>query len=112
VTDDHVWYYSPANVASGSSWAHPSNAMVPNDVMEPFYTGPEQDLGLILAILEDQGWPTTRVTPTSSTTTTTLGPPICSSQCDLNGDGTETVTDSLISLQVSVQARECPSLCE
>jgi len=113
-TGDHVQYHSPGSVSSGSSWSHPSTTMFPNDLMEPFYPGASHDIRLVLGILEDQGWPTTRVgtVTTSSTTSTTLSPPICSSQCDLDGNGRESATDALIALRVATVIETCPNVCQ
>ena len=52
----HVRLYAPPTLAPGSSVAHYSTAATPNQLMEPFYTGPTRDLALTQALLRDIGW--------------------------------------------------------
>ncbi len=52
----HVRLYAPATFSPGSSVAHYSTAATPNQLMEPFYTGPIRDLALTQALLRDVGW--------------------------------------------------------
>jgi hypothetical protein len=52
-----VHMYSPAILSPGSSVSHFSTSLVPSDVMEPFYVGPQRDLSLAAALLSDVGWP-------------------------------------------------------
>ncbi|MES1164160.1 MAG: hypothetical protein ABUR63_00265 [Verrucomicrobiota bacterium] len=52
----HVRLYAPATFSPGSSVAHYSTAATPNQLMEPFYTGPTRDLALTQALLRDVGW--------------------------------------------------------
>jgi hypothetical protein len=51
-----VRLYAPATFAPGSSVSHYSTALTPNQLMEPFYTGPTRDLTLTLDLLRDAGW--------------------------------------------------------
>lgn len=51
-----VHMYSPSTLILGSSVAHFSTTLTPNDLMEPSYTGPTQDLDLTHALLTDIGW--------------------------------------------------------
>jgi hypothetical protein len=53
----HVRLYAPATFAPGSSVAHYSTALTPNELMEPFYTGPNRNLTLTVDLLRDLGWP-------------------------------------------------------
>jgi len=74
--------YAPSPYESGSSISHWSTALTPDELMEPFYTGPEHTVGLALPAMEDLGWTvlgsnggsTTTVTPTTTSTTTTTLP--------------------------------------
>lgn len=52
----HVRLYAPATFSPGSSVGHYSTAATPNQLMEPFYTGPTRDLALTQALLRDVGW--------------------------------------------------------
>jgi hypothetical protein len=53
----HVRLYAPATFAAGASVSHYSTALTPNQLMEPFYTGPTRDLALTQDLLRDVGWP-------------------------------------------------------
>jgi hypothetical protein len=53
----HVRLYAPATFSAGSSVAHYSTALTPNELMEPFYTGPNRNLALTADLLRDIGWP-------------------------------------------------------
>ena len=52
----HVEMYAPNPVQGGSSVSHFSNALTPNELMEPSYTGPELDPRLAVDLLVDTGW--------------------------------------------------------
>lgn len=52
----HVRVYAPPTLAPGSSVNHYSTALAPNQLMEPFYTGPIRDLALTQDLLRDAGW--------------------------------------------------------
>jgi len=52
----HVRLYAPATLSSGSSVSHYSTALTPNEIMEPFYTGPNRNLALTVDLLLDIGW--------------------------------------------------------
>jgi len=56
VASGHVRMYGPAPQQPGASVSHFSVDLVPDQLMEPFYTGPDHDLGLTLKLLEDLGW--------------------------------------------------------
>ena len=56
VNQGHIRMYAPATVSSGSSVSHFSNALSPNELMEPFDTGPKSNLGLTVPLLQDIGW--------------------------------------------------------
>jgi cysteine-rich repeat protein len=53
----HVEMYAPDPVKPGSSVYHFSTALEPDEVMEPFYTGPRHDVGLAGQLMVDLGWP-------------------------------------------------------
>jgi hypothetical protein len=46
VNQGHIRMYAPDPVQGGSSVSHFSNAVAPNELMEPFDTGPKQNVGL------------------------------------------------------------------
>ncbi len=56
VTVDHVQMYAPSPQESGSSVAHFSTALLPNELMEPNYTVANHDPGLAAQLLSDVGW--------------------------------------------------------
>ncbi len=56
VNQGHIRMYAPATLAQGSSVSHFSNALTPNELMEPFDTGPKSGPGLALPLLRDIGW--------------------------------------------------------
>ncbi len=52
----HVQMYAPNPQQFGSSVSHFDTAVTPNELMEPFYTGATQDVGLTLEAFVDLGW--------------------------------------------------------
>jgi hypothetical protein len=52
----HVQMYAPNPQDPGSSVSHFDTALTPNELMEPFYTSPNHNLGLTLDLLDDLGW--------------------------------------------------------
>ena len=50
--------YAPSPQQPGSSVSHFDTAVTPNELMEPFYTGATQDVGLALEVFADLGWQT------------------------------------------------------
>jgi hypothetical protein len=60
----HVEMYAPSTQVPGSSVSHFSDSLSPNELMEPSYTGVNQDVGLTKALMKDIGWVTTFDTPT------------------------------------------------
>ncbi len=52
----HVRMHGPAALQIGSSVSHFSTTVLPNELMEPAYTGVLQDPGLGLPLMEDIGW--------------------------------------------------------
>jgi hypothetical protein len=55
-TGDHVEMYAPNPQEPGSSVSHFSTSLTPDQLMEPFYTGPNHDVGLALPLMRDIGW--------------------------------------------------------
>jgi hypothetical protein len=64
VTNGHVRMYGPNPLQPGSSVSHYHSVLTPNELMEPAYTGPDRDLRLTLALLQDVGWQIIRPTLT------------------------------------------------
>lgn len=56
VNNGHIRMYAPGTVNPGSSVSHFSNALAPNELMEPFDTGPKPGPGLAQDLLLDIGW--------------------------------------------------------
>lgn len=56
VSDSRVQMFAPAQAIERSSLSHFSAAVAPNEMMEPFYTVANHDLGLATSILSDIGW--------------------------------------------------------
>ncbi len=52
----HVEMYAPDPFEPRSSVSHFSTALSPNELMEPFYTQADHDVGLALALMDDIGW--------------------------------------------------------
>jgi hypothetical protein len=52
----HVEMYAPNPQEPGSSVSHFSDALAPDQIMEPFYNGPNHNVGLALQALADMGW--------------------------------------------------------
>lgn len=48
--------HAPAPQQPGSSVSHFSVALAPDQLMEPFYTGPDHDVALTASLLYDLGW--------------------------------------------------------
>lgn len=48
--------YAPNPLESGSSVSHFSDSLTPNQIMEPFYSGPDHNVGIAGAVLADMGW--------------------------------------------------------
>jgi len=56
VDQGHVRMYAPSTLNTSSSVSHFSNALAPNELMEPFATGPKSGPGLALSLMQDIGW--------------------------------------------------------
>jgi hypothetical protein len=52
----HVQMYAPSPQQLGSSVSHFDAAVAPNEMMEPFYTGPNHNVALTLELFADLGW--------------------------------------------------------
>jgi hypothetical protein len=56
ILDGQVRMHGPAPAVPGASVSHFSEGVAPEQLMEPYYTGPDHDLGLTLPLLEELGW--------------------------------------------------------
>jgi len=54
--DGRVEMFAPNPYQQGSSVSHFSTSLVPNELMEPYYTGPNHDPGHALDLFFDIGW--------------------------------------------------------
>ncbi|MBW1833597.1 MAG: hypothetical protein JRI62_02045 [Deltaproteobacteria bacterium] len=54
----HVEMYAPSPAEPGSSVSHFSTSLIPDQIMEPAYLGPNHDVGLAGALMADIGWMT------------------------------------------------------
>ena len=54
----HVLMYAPSPVRPGASLSHFATTVAPNELMEPFFTGTNHELGLTAKLLQDTGWRT------------------------------------------------------
>ncbi len=52
----HVYMYAPETLQLGSSVSHFDISVYPNELMEPFYTGPNHDIELAAKVFVDVGW--------------------------------------------------------
>jgi hypothetical protein len=52
----HVRMYAPNPQQPGSSVSHFDTIVTPNELMEPFYAGPNHDVGLTSELFRDLGW--------------------------------------------------------
>jgi hypothetical protein len=55
----HVEMFAPNPQQPGSSVSHFSDALFPDELMEPAYTGPNHTINLTAQLLKDVGWQTT-----------------------------------------------------
>ncbi len=67
--------YAPSVFAPGSSVSHWDVSLTPDEVIEPFYTGPNHELGLLLPALVDMGWRLAVPTATPRTTRSVVPSP-------------------------------------
>ncbi|UCE88439.1 MAG: hypothetical protein JSW10_08810, partial [Pseudomonadota bacterium] len=63
VSGNHVEMYAPSTVQPGSSVSHFSTSLFPNNLMEPFYSGPNHNAALVAYLLEDIGWGAPNIGP-------------------------------------------------
>ncbi|MBE8233646.1 MAG: DUF11 domain-containing protein [Endozoicomonadaceae bacterium] len=55
-SNNRVEIFAPVEAVENASLSHFSNAVVPNEMMEPFYTGADHNIGLAASVLSDIGW--------------------------------------------------------
>ena len=84
-----VRVHEPNPQVSGSSVSHFSTALIPNEIMEPSYTGANHNINLTLQLMSDVGWV---LIPTCTPGTTTV-----------NDTDTLTVTQTLTSWDLKVK---------
>ena len=112
---DRIEMYAPSPQEQGSSVSHYSNAVAPNEIMEPRLNGPVHNLELTMALMQDIGWTgliecgeadrngSRGATDALIALQTSVGDGEClPALCDPNGSGSGTTTDALIMLQGSV----------
>jgi hypothetical protein len=85
----HVRVHAPNPYVPGSSVSHFSSAVLPNEVMEPSYNGPNHNINLTLQLMKDIGWV---IIPACSPGVTTF-----------NDTDTTTVAQTLTSWTVKVK---------
>lgn len=91
-----VEMYAPPQPSEGSSVSHWSDALFPNELMEPFFTQPIHSVGLAAEAFADMGW--------------NAPGPITGCQADCNGDGAVVINELITA--VSIALGELPvSLC-
>jgi hypothetical protein len=74
----NVLMYAPNPLQPGSNVSHFDTTLSPDQLLEPFYTGPNHDPQLAVDVLVDIGWssaPTTTTSTSTTTTSTSLPPP-------------------------------------
>lgn len=69
LSGSYVRVHAPGTQQPGSSVSHFSTALLPNEVMEPSYTGPNHNINLTLELMKDIGW---TVIPSCAPGTTTF----------------------------------------
>ncbi|HSF56803.1 MAG TPA: hypothetical protein VLD83_01905 [Candidatus Binatia bacterium] len=62
----HVQMFAPNPQQSGSSVSHFDTAATPDELMEPFYAGPKDNIGLTSELFRDLGWVITPPTVVSA----------------------------------------------
>jgi len=55
-SNNRVEIFAPSKVVANTSLSHFSNAVMPNEMMEPFYTAADHKIGLAASVLSDIGW--------------------------------------------------------
>ncbi len=55
-SNNRVEIFAPAEAVANASLSHFSNAVTPNEMMEPFYTAADHNIGLAANVLSDIGW--------------------------------------------------------
>ena len=55
-SNNRVEIFAPPEAVANASLSHFSNAVTPNEMMEPFYTGADHNIGLAASMLSDIGW--------------------------------------------------------
>lgn len=91
-----VEMFAPADPQIGSSVSHWSDALLPNELMEPIFTGPIHDVGLAKQAMADIGWALETVP--------------CPGDC--NGDGHVLVNELIVGVGIALNQADistCPA---
>src|SRR5215470_8329958 len=96
-TSGRVEMYAPPTAEDGSSVSHWSDAVSPDELMEPFFTHPIHKVGLAAEALADMGW----------------NAPGLTCQADCNGDGTVSIAELIIGVRIALgtlPVTACPAV--
>jgi len=96
-TSGRVEMYAPPTAEDGSSVSHWSDAVSPDELMEPFFTHPIHKVGLAAEALADMGW----------------NAPGLTCQADCNGDGTVSIAELIIGVRIALgdlPVTACPAI--
>lgn len=102
----HVQVYAPNPGQSGSSVSHFDTVLTPNELLEPFYTGPLHDPGLTVELFADLGWVVGDLTAPGKITALKAVTPTQQTNLTLNwtapGDDNNTGTAASYDLRFSI----------
>lgn len=92
LNNGRVRMHAPNPYQNGSSVSHWSPALLPNEFMEPFYAGPNHELGLGIKLMEDIGWSVGAATVLVTSTGTNVGFsfPLLEARIELSDIGSNT----------------------
>jgi hypothetical protein len=98
----HVEMYAPNPQEPGASVSHFSPDLAPNQIMEPFYTAANHDVGLALELLQDLGWALTgdQSSPAAVADLTTSEPELTSIKLSWTAPGDDANTGTAASYDV------------
>jgi cysteine-rich repeat protein len=100
-----VELYAPPQLEFGASVAHFSEELEPNELMEPFYTGPNHNVELTASLLSDIGW---NVLEVESCGDGVLDPAeVCDDGARADGDG----CDHMCQVEACFSCEGVPSTC-
>jgi hypothetical protein len=99
ISNGHVRAHGPNPQQPGSSVSHWSPALAPNELMEPFYTGPNHDPSLALILMKDIGW---RLREQDQ----------CVADGDVDGNAALTPGDALCAFNIFLNGGVLPPSCD